>query len=49
MKKAIRILMVLLLVIGILGIIALFSYHRIYEYKLKNPKKDSEVCSSSEK
>lgn len=43
MKKAIRILMVLLLVIGILGIIALFSYHRIYEYKLKNPKKDSEV------
>lgn len=41
MKKAIRILMVFLLMIVILGIIVLFSYHKIYEYKLKNFRKDS--------
>lgn len=42
MKKAICILLIIPLVIGILGIIVLFSYHRIYEYKLKNPQMDSE-------
>lgn len=40
-----KIFKVFLLVAGILGIILLFSCHRIYEYKLKNPQMDSEpIC-----
>lgn len=43
MKKVIRILNISLLVIMILGLVTLLSYHKVYEYMLKNPKKDSEL------